>query len=318
MSRFVTVTPNPAIDVTYTVDRQILGETLRVRDVRRAPGGKGLNVARVLASLERDVVALQPLGGGSGRWMADAIAEIGLASARCDVDGETRTTVTIVDGATHPTLLAEPGPKLSSHEWTRLAAALAETVNRGDWVVIAGSFPPESSAENLKLLIDAAHDSDALVAVDTSGDMLRSAASASADLIKGNEAEVLEATGAADVFEGMDRLAHSGAIVMVSRGADGAVMRETDGTVIEQSAVPGVTGNPTGAGDAATAGLVAALAEGHPARTAITWAAVCGAAAVLRPGAGEIASDALVELAHRLAPADGSSALLHSQKRNHS
>lgn len=318
MSRFVTVTPNPAIDVTYTVARQILGETLRVRDVRRVPGGKGLNVARVLASLERDVVALQPLGGGSGRWMADAIAEIGLPSAPCEIDGETRTTVAVVDGATHPTLLAEPGPGLAPHEWMRLASAVADTAKRGDWVVIAGSFPPESSAENLKLLIDAAHGSGALVAVDTSGDMLCSAARARADLVKANEAEILDATGAADVFEGMDRLAHSGAIVMVSRGADGALMRETDGTVIEQSAVPGVTGNPTGAGDAATAGLVAALAEGHPARTALTWATVCGAAAVLRPGAGEIDSDALVELARRLAPADGSLDPLHPQKRSHS
>lgn len=305
MSRVVTVTPNPAVDVTYTVAQQILGETLRVRDVRRTPGGKGLNVARVLASLQRDVVALQPLGGDAGRWMADAIAEVGLASVRCEVEGETRTTVAVVDGATHPTLLAEPGPKLTSHEWTRLAAALAETADRGDWVVIAGSFPPGSRAEHLELLVAAAHGSGALVAVDTSGDMLRAAARARADLIKANEAEIIDATGAHDALEGMGRLARSGAIVMMSRGADGAVLRETDGSMIEQPAVAGVTGNPTGAGDAATAGLVAALSEGRTARTALAWAAVCGAAAVLRPGAGEIDPDALPELADRLAAADG-------------
>lgn len=317
MTRFVTVTPNPAIDVTYTVAHQVLGETLRVRDVRRAPGGKGLNVARVLAVLDRDVVTLQPLGGDAGRWMANAIAELGLASARCEIEGETRTTVAVIDGATHPTLLAEPGPGLAPHEWTRLAAALAETANRGDWVVIAGSFPSGSSAEHLELLIEAAHGSGALVAVDTSGDMLRAAVRARADLIKANEVEIAEATGVGDAVEGMGRLAQSGAVVMMSRGADGAVLRETDGTVIEQPAVPGVAGNPTGAGDAATAGLVAALAEGRTARTALAWAAVCGAAAVLRPGAGELDPGDLAELVHRMGPADRSFDPLHQQIRSH-
>jgi len=316
MTRFVIVTPNPAVDVTYTVDRQILGETLRVRDVRRVPGGKGLNVARVLESLGRDVVALQPLGGDAGRWMAGAITELGLPSVHCDVEGETRTTVAVVDGAMHPTLLAEPGQGLTSHEWTRLAAALAETANRGDWVVIAGSFPPGSRAEHLELLVGAAHTSGALVAVDTSGDTLRAAASAGADLIKANEAEILDATGAGDPLEGMGRLARSGAIVMMSRGSDGAVLREPDGTMIEQPAVSGVSGNPTGAGDAATAGLIAALAEGRTAQTALVWAALCGAAAVLRPDAGEIELGALAELERSLAPVDASFDALHQQKRS--
>lgn len=317
MTRFVTVTPNPAVDVTYTVDRQMMGETLRVRDVRRLPGGKGLNVARVLASLGREVVALQPLGGDAGRWMTSAIAGVGLTSVTCPVEGETRTTVAVVDEVNHPTLLAEPGPTLTSDEWTRLAATLAETANPGDWVVIAGSFPPASRAEHLEIIVDAAHDRGALVAVDTSGEMLLAAAGAHADLIKANAGEIRDATGADDAIEGMRMLAGAGATVMLSRGADGSMLREPDGSVIEQPAVPDVSGNPTGAGDASTAGLVAALAEGRSTRTGLAWAAICGAAAVLRPGAGEIDLDALPELAQRLAPVDGGLDPLH-QKRSQS
>ncbi|GAA1536405.1 1-phosphofructokinase family hexose kinase [Microbacterium ginsengiterrae] len=316
-ARFVTVTPNPAVDVTYTVDGQTVGETLRVRDVRRLPGGKGLNVARVLTALGRDVVALQPLGGDAGRWMTRAIAGAGLASVPCPIEGETRTTVAVVDGMNHPTLLAEPGPTLTSAEWSRLAATVAETANPGDWVVIAGSFPPASRAEHLELIVDAAHDRGALVAVDTSGEMLRAAVGARADLIKANEGEILDATGADDAVEGMGLLSVGGATVMMSRGADGSVLREPGGSVIEQQAVPGIAGNPTGAGDASTAGLVAALAEGHSTPIALAWAAICGAAAVLRPGAGEIDPDVLPELAQRLAPVDGALDPLH-QKRSQS
>jgi len=314
MARFVTVTPNPAIDVTYAVERQILGETLRVRDVLRLPGGKGVNVARVLHALGRDVVALQPLGGASGRWMQAALTDLGLSAVACDVVGETRTTVTLVDGSGHPTLLAEPGTALAPEEWTRLGAALSGVARAGDWVVIAGSFPPESTPEHLALLIRAAHERGASVAVDTSGAMLRAAVDAGADLVKANEREILEATDATDALVGLTELARGGAAVMMSRGADGAVLRLADGTLHEQAAVPDVDGNPTGAGDAATAGLIAALGEDHDAATALTWAALCGAAAVLRAAAGEIAVDAIPVLAHRLSASDTALDLLHTER----
>ena len=299
MARFLTVTPNPAVDVTYTVPRQVIGETLRVSDVQRRPGGKGLNVARVLRTLGRDVFTLQPLGGDTGRWIADALREAGLPVIPCPVSAPSRTTVVVVDGLVHPTLYAEPGPVLSRAEWSALTDAVRAAVEPGDWVIVAGSFPPGCTADDLAGLVRAAHEGGARVAVDTSGPLLRAATDAGADVVKANEAEILEATGIADIDAALDALACGGATVMMSRGARGAILREPSGAGLQQPAIAGVEGNPTGAGDAATAGLVVALAEGHDAATALTWAALCGAAAVLSPVAGEIDPDAITALAAR-------------------
>ncbi|GAA3666161.1 1-phosphofructokinase family hexose kinase [Microbacterium marinilacus] len=302
MARLLIVTPNPAIDVTYAVARQRLGETLRVQDVRRLPGGKGINVARVLRALGGDVATLQPLGGASGDWVADRLARLGVPVLPWTIAGETRTTVAVVDGDAHPTLLAEPGPALSDAEWAEAGDAVARAVRAGDWVVVAGSFPPGTTPERIASLVAAAHARGARIAVDTSGPMLLAAAEAGADVVKANEGEVAEATGHDDRDAALRLLARSGAVVVMSRGARGALLRTPDGAVHEQPAVPGVDGNPTGAGDAATAGLIAALAAGLGPRDALAWAAVCGAAAVLSPVAGEIDVDALPLLSARLSP----------------
>lgn len=316
MARILTLTPNPAIDVTYTVPRQVVGATLRVTEVSRIPGGKGINTARVLSALGRDVTTLQPLGGSAGQWIERELRARGIGVQPCPVDGETRTTVAVVDGLSHPTLYAEPGPRLSASDWSNLGTALTRTVTAGDWVVIAGSFPPGSRAADLAALIEAARVRGARVLVDTSGPLLVTAAEAGAEVVKANEQEVREATGTDDVRTAIRQLADRGPTVMVSRGADGALLCEPSGVVHEQPAVPGVTGNPTGAGDAATAGLVAALAEGHGATTALVWAAVCGAAAVLSPVAGEIDPDALDALGERLGAPSAASLVPHTPERS--
>jgi 1-phosphofructokinase family hexose kinase len=299
MARLLTVTPNPAIDVTYTVPRQVLGETVRVSDVQRRPGGKGLNVARIIRALGREVRTLQPLGGDAGRWIADALEAAGLPVIPCSVSAPSRTTVAIVDGISHPTLYAEPGAGLSRAEWDALTSALRTAAGPGDWVVIAGSFPPGASAEDLAGLIRAVHARGARVAVDTSGPLLLVAAEAGADIVKANESEILEATGAADRDAALGALGRRGATVIMSLGSRGMLLREPTGEVHHRAAVPGVEGNPTGAGDAATAGFLLARAEGHDAATALVWATLCGAAAVLNPVAGEIDAAVIPGLAER-------------------
>lgn len=297
--RILTVTPNPAVDVTYTVGRQEIGSTVRVSDVQRRPGGKGLNVARVLRSLGRDVATLQPLGGDTGAWIERELTASGMPVIACTITATTRTTVAVVDGVAHPTLFAEAGPALSAAEWSDLAGALTEAVEPGDWVVIAGSFPPGSTPADLQLLVHAARARQARVAVDTSGALLLAAAESGATLVKANESEIAEATGIGDRDAALAALGRGGATVMMSLGADGALLRTPGGRTHRRGAVTGVDGNPTGAGDAATAGLVAALADERDAEVALAWAAVCGAAAVLSPVAGEIDVHALRDLAAR-------------------
>ena len=306
MAAVVVLTPNPAVDVTYAVDRQVVGETVRVGSVQRLPGGKGLNVVRVLRALGHAPVAVQPLGGDAGAWIAARLAAEGVAAVAVPVRAETRTTVAVVDGVAHPTLYAEPGPEVPDEAWTRLAAAVADACEPGGLLVVAGSFPPGSAPVHVAALVAAAHRAGARVLVDTSGPLLLAAADAGADLVKPNAAEATAATGHPDLDDAVAALRDRGAgAVVVSRGADGLVAVGPDGARLTQPAVPGVAGNPTGAGDAATAGMVAALLAGGSLAEALRWAAVLGAAAVLRPTAGDVRPADLAPLAGRLPAGPG-------------
>ncbi|MBF4603458.1 1-phosphofructokinase family hexose kinase [Curtobacterium sp. VKM Ac-2884] len=294
----VVVTPNPAVDVTYRVAEQRIGETQRVLDVARHPGGKGLNVGRVLAATGVAAHAVLPLGEAPGRWVSDALDDLGLDHTDVVVSGTTRTTVTVVDDVAHPTMFGEPGPVLTGTEWDAVAAAVDGLLGRADAtaLVVSGSLPGGAAPDVVASWVATAHEHGVLSVVDCSGAALLAAASAGATVCKPNREELLEATGAADERAAALRLLERGAgVVVVSRGAHGIAAHTTD-HVLEVPAVPGVSGNPTGAGDAATAGLVGALIDagtGVPFADdtllrALRSAAAHGAAAVLRPVAGEV------------------------------
>lgn len=315
------VTPNPAVDVTYRVPEQRIGETQRVLEVQRRPGGKGLNVGRVLAATGVPTHAVLPLGGDGGRWIAHALDDLGLAHTDVAVRGGTRTTVTVVDDLAHPTMFGEPGPVLTHDEWDTVTTAV-ETLLGGDVgrtggadgaagtagappaaaLVVSGSLPRDTDPTVVARWVTAARRRGVLSVVDCSGTALLAAASAGATVCKPNREELLEATGTDDERSGALRLLGLGAtVVVVSRGSDG-IAAHTAAHVLEVPAVPGVSGNPTGAGDAATAGLVGALvAAGLPTLEgsvnapgdatllrALRSAAAHGAAAVLQPVAGVV------------------------------
>ncbi|PYY64782.1 1-phosphofructokinase [Curtobacterium sp. MCPF17_003] len=305
------VTPNPAVDVTYRVAEQRIGETQRVLEVQRRPGGKGLNVGRVLAVTGTPTHAVLPLGGDGGHWIAHALDDLGLVHTDVAVRGETRTTVTVVDDLAHPTMFGEPGPVLSPDEWDTVTAAVETLLDGGVGaggadgaadappaaaLVVSGSLPRDTDPTVVARWVTAARRRGVLSVVDCSGTALLAAASAGATVCKPNREELLEATGTDDERSGALRLLGLGAtVVVVSRGSDG-IAAHTAEHALEVPAVPGVSGNPTGAGDAATAGLVRVLvgARSVPAPDdatllrALRSAAAHGAAAVLQPVAGAV------------------------------
>ncbi|GAA1024668.1 MULTISPECIES: 1-phosphofructokinase family hexose kinase [Amycolatopsis] len=279
----VAVTPNPAIDVTYRIGAHAPGETNRVLEVRRRPGGKGVNVARVLAALDVPVRAVLPLGGDAGRWLGSALD---IPFDDVPISGENRTTVTVA-GDGHPTVYTEPGPEVSEAEWAAFGRRLAECLSGARFLVVSGSLPRGASPDVVVAWVRIARERGVRTLVDASGPALLAAARAGA-VVKPNRAELLDATAASDEAVGAAMLLRLGAeLVVVSRGADG-IAAYTRGGVFAVPAIPGVHGNPTGAGDAATAGLAAALAAGRPLIEALRAAAALGAAAVLRPVAGEV------------------------------
>lgn len=296
----LTVTANPAIDVTYHVDHLCLGEVNRVATVTELPGGKGVNVARVLAQLGVEVTCSGLLGGPSGDLLSALLDASGVKQAWLRTEHPTRRTTAIVD-ARGATLFNEPGPAFDHAVWAKLTASVTAMVGAGDVVVLSGSMPPGAPETALAALVAAARAQGARTLVDTSGPSLLAAAAAGATLLKPNDIELAEATGEADVAAGAGVLLDLGARgVVVSCGARGLVaVTRADGREHRWQVRPAqqLTGNATGAGDAAVAALAQALhalAADTPAGLVQTLpahladAVALSGAAVLSPTAGSV------------------------------
>lgn len=268
----VAVTPNPALDLTYELPELRPGQAHRVRAVHARAGGKGVNVARVLAALGHEVLVVAPVGGPAGDAVRADLDAAGLPHALAPCAGETRRTVTVVAGG-EATLLNEPGPALTPDEWAGLEARIPAGAGV---VVISGSLPPGVDAGALARM--AAR--DVPVIVDTSGEALRRAAPY-AWAVKPNAAELAAVTGTDDPVAGARAL--RAANVVVSLGADGLLA--VAGDEVHRVPPPAVVaGNPTGAGDAVVAALAAGV--GTPWPELLEDAAALSAAAVLSPVAG--------------------------------
>jgi len=273
---------NLALDITYRVPALRVGATTRVDESFERAGGKAVNAARVLHALGHDVVVLGFVGGRVGDAAVEELERAGLAHDLVPIAGQTRRTLIVVDdGGGEPTGLSELGPAISEDEWHALLArfrtyhALA--------VVLSGSLPPGLPADAYATLIHAAGDTPVLL--DTSGEALRHGAAAGPAIVKVNRDEIA-AGSSTDVFAAARRLRDTGpAAVVVSLGAEGLIA-VTDEGELRAPAPEAVTGNPIGAGDAASAALVAGLVAGTPWRERLADAAALSAASVHAPVAG--------------------------------
>lgn len=287
----MTVTPNPAIDVTLTVDVLEIGEVNRTTSKHRDPAGKGINVARALAKNGYPTIAVFPADPVNGSWIVRALAEAGVDSSTTPIIGEVRNNITLVDGAGQTTKINEPGPVVTPAEITALAEKLEWRLDEHPtWVVAAGSLPVGLDAD---FLVDLGHRATAKgvrYAVDTSGPTLaRVAASGVPDLIKPNLDELEELAGhplrtVGDAVDAARALLPNGEVV-VSLGENGALL-VTESLVLWAGHPPVIADSTVGAGDSALAGYLSVRAPGdfpsvqHAAlATAVAW----GTAAVTLP-----------------------------------
>jgi len=300
--RIVTVTPNPALDMTWHVDSLSVGESHRVGTGRARAGGKGLNVARVAAQQGADVVAITTCGGSTGAEFAAQLRSSGIPHLLVPVDPPTRRSVAIVDAATgDATVLNERGSDPGPAGWRALLDATTDAAASAAVLVVSGSLPPDAPGRLVPELVGIAAARGIPSIVDTSGAALVSAARAGATVLKPNRAELVEATGIDDpVAAARTLLAHGTRLILLSLGANGMLAVTRDDDPLHARLPEVLAGNPTGAGDAAVAAASVLLAQGveDPAsllRAAVAWSA----AAVLEPIAGEI-SPAHVEFAERI------------------
>ncbi|MET8167795.1 1-phosphofructokinase family hexose kinase [Streptomyces sp. NPDC005329] len=298
----LTVTLNTALDLTYRVPALRPHATHRVTDVRERPGGKGLNVARVLAALGHQVTVTGFVGGPTGRVVQEHLtAATGIVDALVPVAGTTRRTVAVVDARTGDTTqLNEPGPVIAPAEWSAFQEAYEGLLADADAVALCGSLPPGVPVGAYAVLVRTARAAGVPVLLDTSGEPLRRGVAARPDIVKPNATELAELTGSHEPLRATQDARRRGAhAVVASLGVEGLVAATPEG---RWRAVPPARmhGNPTGAGDSLAAGLLSGLVDRLPWPQRLARALALSAATVLAPVAGEFDHSAYEELLGRL------------------
>ncbi|PGH49094.1 1-phosphofructokinase family hexose kinase [Streptomyces sp. Ru87] len=302
----VTVTLNAALDITYRVPRLRPAAEHRVAETAERPGGKGLNVARVLGALGHRAVVAGFAGGPVGAVLHELLGDSpggGLVEdALTPIAGNSRRTLGVVDtGSGNTTQLNEAGPYVTPDEWDAFLGTYTGLLADASAVALCGSLPPGLAVGSYASLVRAAQAADVPVLLDTGGEPLRRGIAARPDLVKPNAEELAGLTGFTEPVRAAREARRRGArAVAASLGPDGMLVSTADGGW--QAAPPErLRGNPTGAGDSAVAGLLSALVEGLPWPDRLARAVALSAATVLAPAAGEFDREAYEALLPRVA-----------------
>ena len=296
----LTVTLNTALDVTYHVPALRPGRTHRVSTVDERAGGKGVNVARVLHTLGEPVIATGLVGGGTGASIRALLGD--LRHSFVDIAQPSRRTTVVADG-TDGTGFWEPGPQVSAAEWSAFVAHYSALLRVARVVVLAGSLPPGVPADAYASLVELARAAEVPSVLDAAGEPLRAGLAAGPDVVKPNAHELAMATGMAvgalpdaeelavsEAAEAADALRVSGngrSAVVASLGRHGLLASTMDGRWHALPVAP-LTGNPTGAGDAAVAALARGLAYKLSWPQRLSDAVGLSGAAVVSPVAGNV------------------------------
>ncbi len=263
-----TVTLNPAIDLFLDVEAIEPNTVLRASGERRRPGGKGLNVSRMLQILEERSVALLAAGQGSGADLAALARDEGLDVELIGTGVSVRTNVHIADAREGSSVKVNMiGEEVSPAVLEHVAEWIGREATRLTAVVLAGSLPPGLPKDAWAVLVRAARDVGLPGYLDTSGQELAESVAEAPECIKINRTELQELLGrdlvnAADQIRALKKLQHHGVVcACMTDGAEGTVLVDETGVFRATSPVT-TSKRPVGAGDSFMAGLVHARLRG--------------------------------------------------------
>ena len=285
-----TVTLNPALDRTLSVDKLRAGESSRIRAESRYAGGKGIDVSRALAGMGIPTVAMGFVGGFDGKEFEGRLLNEGVTCDFTHIAGEIRTNVVIHEDATgRETALLAPGPAVQPSELMDLVDRV-ERLSGFEFLVISGSLPPGLTPAVYRRLVRLGNDKDVRTVLDASGPPLREGIRSCPTIIKPNRAELTALAGTAlpdepAIVDYCLKLQDRVPIVLVSLGPDGIIMVESGRAVAARP--PSVEVRSTvGAGDCAVAGFLAGMLKDDRLEDCLRRAVAAGTAATLNDATG--------------------------------
>ena len=279
----------------------------RITEMRTDPGGKGINVSKVIAKLGGESRAAGILGGGSGKMLEKLLEGEPFATQFRFVEGQTRTNLKIIDREGHTnTDINEPGLTVTAAELDALLRDLLAEVHAGDIVVLAGSLPKGAPQDTYRSWTAACKKAGARVFLDADGALLAEGIKAAPCLIKPNDDELSRLAGRK--LETLEELTAEGRKllergierVVISLGGRGALYLRKGSTIYAEGLrVP--VGSTVGAGDGMVAAAAVMIEQNAPYDEILRCAVAAGTASVMTPGTNLFYRDKFMEIYDRIA-----------------
>lgn len=275
-----TVTLNPSIDYIVHVEQLMIGDVNRMKNDLKLPGGKGINVSRILKRIDNDSTALGFLGGFTGRFIEEWLERETIQTNFTTVADDTRINIKLK--ADEETEINGQGPVVSVEEMNGLKKVL-ENLTSTDIVVLSGSKPASVPTGFYQKLIEIIKGEGASFVIDTTGADLMDALEKGPLLVKPNNHELAELyqtsfNSVEDIYPFGQRLLDEGAQhALVSMAGDGALLFTEDG-VFRSNVLKREVKNSVGAGDSMIAGFVGNYTKTQDPVEAFKWGVACGSA----------------------------------------
>ena len=277
-----TITFNPALDYIMSVDEFDKGMVNRSKSEKILPGGKGINVSLVLTNLGVENTALGFIAGFTGKNIEDILNNRGCKTDFVKLqEGLSRINVKLM--SEEETEINGNGPSIDEGELKCLYEKFSK-LNSEDVLVLAGSVPSSLPADIYSDIIKLVAEKGVKIVVDATGDLLVKCLKYKPFLIKPNNFELeqifnVKLDSREDIVKYAIKLKEMGAInVLVSMGADGAILVDEFGKCYDLNAPDGKVVNTVGAGDSMVAGFLAGFYEKKDYEYAFKLAVAAGSA----------------------------------------
>ena len=289
MPGIVTLTVNPTIDKSTSVNSVASEIKLRCAAPEFHPGGGGLNVSRAIQKIGGESTAVYTTGGWTGNMLTALLQEEAIHTLPILIEGMTRENLTVYEESSGLQYrFGMPGPDITESEWQRCLDTVLE--QEADYIVASGSLAPGMPDDFYKQLAERVKSTKSRLIVDTSGEALEACARAGVFLLKPNlhELEILSGqkfTGEDSLIDITRDLINNGMaqVFVISMGASGAMYITADEAVKMRPPVVPIQ-SKVGAGDSMVGGIVWALNDGHSLQDAVRYGVAAGSAAVMTPG----------------------------------
>lgn len=285
-----TVTINPSIDQHIVIDKLIKDDAIRAREIWRDPGGKGINVSRVIRELGGETVAFGVAGGCAGYMLKNLMTEKGIRFEAVEVLEESRINVIVTDRSDRTqTRISVPGPHMKLEDIEQFINKIANHKPFPEWWVLGGSLPTDVPQDFYAKLIRILQERGAKCLLDTDNEALAIGLTAKPFLIKPNEYEFARLAGRElrdekDLVTAAQEIIRQGVrIIAITLGRKGALIVTAEQAFKALTPVVDVK-SKVGAGDSFLAGCVLSLSRNGSLEEVIRFGMAAGTAAVMNEG----------------------------------